>query len=141
MVPREMFRVWLAPRSGGGRMVRAAPDRVDRAGRCVASEAGLMAGRHSKRRRAHVQLPAQRGPRPVHITDAVGITDARTRVEHLMTDVSAMQHRHSGRYLALCGLEVLAASLAEREHSHCQPCREQATAPGGRPALSRERGR
>ncbi len=49
--------------------------------------------------------------------DAVGITDARTRVEHLVTDVSAMVHRHAGRYLALCGVEVVAASLAERERA------------------------
>ncbi len=98
-----------------------------------------MAGRHSKRRSAHAQAPppAQPGPRPVEVSDAAGITDARTRVEHLMTDASAMEHRHSGRYLALCGIEVLAASLAEREHSRCQPCREQAMPPSGQSVLSR----
>jgi hypothetical protein len=78
-----------------------------------------MAGRHSKRG-AHARIPTQRE------SLSVGITDARTRIEHLMTDVSAMAHRHSGRYLALCGAEVLAASLAERERGQCQPCREQA---------------
>ena len=93
-----------------------------------------MAGRHSKRG-AQARIPAQRGPHP----DAVGITDARTRIEHLMTDASAMAHRQAGRYLALCGAEVLAASLAERERGQCQPCRELAapTAPGARPARPR----
>jgi hypothetical protein len=79
-----------------------------------------MAGRHSKRR-AHAripeqQTPGQRGPRPV------GIIDARTYVEHLMTDEAVAAHRHSGRYLALCGAQVLAASLAEPRRSRCQPC-------------------
>ncbi len=78
-----------------------------------------MAGRHSKRG-ARARISGQRGPRPI------GITDARTRVEHLMTDAVAMEHRHTGRYLALCGAEVLAASLLERHRSQCQPCREQA---------------
>jgi hypothetical protein len=69
----------------------------------------------------------------VWITDAVGITDARTRVEHLMTDVSAMEHRNSGIYLALCGSEVVAASLTDPGRGQCQTCREQAasTASGG----------
>lgn len=79
-----------------------------------------MAGRHSKRRNAHPLIPQQRGSR------LVKITDARTRVAHLMTDVSAMEHRQAGRYLALCEVEVLAASLAERERGQCAPCSEQA---------------
>jgi hypothetical protein len=72
-------------------------------------------GRH-RRQPAHTRIPAQRGPRPV------GITDARTHVEHLMTDEAVAAHRHSGRYLALCGAQVLAASLAEPRRSRCQPC-------------------
>jgi hypothetical protein len=39
----------------------------------------------------------------------------------------AMEHRHAGRYLALCGSEVLAGSLVEQERGQRQPCREQAT--------------
>ncbi len=97
-----------------------------------------MAGRHNKRG-THAQVPEQR--RPVGVTDAVGITDAHTRVEHLMTDASAMEHRHAGRYLALCGIEVLAASLTERERSQCQPCREQATPPAPSPRPTRPRWR
>lgn len=79
-----------------------------------------MAGRHSKRG-VHARIPEQRGPRPV-----VGITDARTQVEHLMTDASAMEYRHAGRYMALCGIEVLAASLLDPGRSWCQPCQRRA---------------
>lgn len=78
-----------------------------------------MAGKHRHQPHAvHVQLqlPAQRGPRPV------GITDARTRIEHSMTDESAARHRHSGRYLALCGVQVLAASLATPSRGRCGAC-------------------
>jgi hypothetical protein len=64
-----------------------------------------MAGQHSKRRGAQAQVPEQRGPRPL------GITDAQTHLEHLVTEESLAAHRHSGRFLALCGIEVLAASL------------------------------
>lgn len=85
-----------------------------------------MAGRHSKRA-AHAQVPEQRRPHPAGVTDAMGITDAQTRVEHLVTDASASEHRHAGRYLALCGIEVVAASLTERERGQRRPCHEQAT--------------
>jgi hypothetical protein len=68
-----------------------------------------MAGRHSRRRRwqgprARVVIPAQREPRPL------GMTDALTRVEHLVSDESVASHRHTGNYLAFCGQHVLAAS-------------------------------
>lgn len=76
--------------------------------------------RHSKRRGARARIPERRRPHPV------AITDARTRVEHLMTDAAAMEHRHSGRYLALCGSEVLAASLTDPGRGRCRPCRELA---------------
>lgn len=59
----------------------------------------------------------------------MGIVDARTRVEHLITDVSA-EHRHAGRYLVLCGSVVLAASLTSRGVTGAgsavnEPCDEQ----------------
>ncbi len=72
-------------------------------------------GRH-RRQAAHTAIPAQRGPRPL------GIIDARTHVEHLMTDESAMAHRHSGSYLALCGVRVLAASLTAPDRGRCPRC-------------------
>lgn len=73
-----------------------------------------MAGRHSKRRHTHARV--QRGPRLMRITDA------RTRIEHLMTDASAVKHRHLGSYLTLCGAQVLAASLAEPSRGRCSQC-------------------
>ena len=75
-----------------------------------------MAGKHSKRRGAHARIPEQRGPRPV------GITDACTHLEHLVSDESVMAHRHTGIYLALCGEWVLAASLTQPSRSWCPAC-------------------
>lgn len=75
-----------------------------------------MAGKH---RRGAVQVPVQRGgARPP------GMVDARTRLEHLVTDESAFEHRHSGRYLALCGAQVLAASLVDPGRGRCQVCEQ-----------------
>jgi hypothetical protein len=73
-----------------------------------------MAGRHSKRRVAHPQVPEQWGPRPL------GITDALTHVEHLVSDESVAAHRHMGLYLALCGMTVLAASLTDPGRGWCR---------------------
>lgn len=75
-----------------------------------------MAGRHSKHRDTHAQLPEQRGPRPV------GITDARTHLEHLVSDQSVRTHRHAGQYPALCGMTVLAASLTDPGRGWCHEC-------------------
>lgn len=75
-----------------------------------------MAGRHSKRG-AHARIPQQRGPRR-----PVGIVDAQSGIEHLVTDASAMEHRHSGRYLALCGARVLAASMTDPGLRRCAEC-------------------
>jgi len=80
-----------------------------------------MAGRHRKRPGLHVPIPQQRipqrhGPRPA------AIVDAQSGVEHLITDASAMEHRHSGRYLALCGAKVLAASLTDPGGRRCSEC-------------------
>jgi hypothetical protein len=74
-------------------------------------------GKHRRVSRvAHIAIPVPRGPRPV------GIIDAKTHIEHLMTDESAVAYRHSGRYLALCGVEVLAASLAAPDRGRCPMC-------------------
>jgi len=75
-----------------------------------------VAGRHSKRRGARAQAPAQRGPRPL------GITDAHTHIEHLVSDQSVAAHRHTDHYLALCGMTVLAASLTDPGRGWCREC-------------------
>jgi hypothetical protein len=71
-------------------------------------------GKH--RRQVHVRIPGQRVQRPL------GIIDARTHVEHLVSDESAIAHRHRGHYLALCGVTVLAASLTDPGRGRCQEC-------------------
>jgi hypothetical protein len=51
-----------------------------------------------------------------------GIVDAETYVEHWVTDRSAAEHRHSGRYLTVCGIQVLAASLTAPPRGRCMVC-------------------
>ena len=75
-----------------------------------------MAGRHSKRAGAHVGTPGQRRMRPV------GVIDARTHIEHLVSERSASAHRHAGCYVAHCGAMVLASSLTEPGHGRCPEC-------------------
>jgi hypothetical protein len=82
-----------------------------RAGRAV------MAGKHRLHARAaNAPVPGQRGTRPV------GVTDARTRVEHLVRDESLVAQRHTGRFVAVCGVEVLAASLTDPGRDRCRDC-------------------
>lgn len=75
-----------------------------------------MAGRHSKRRGAHAEIPQQ------WRSCALGVTDAQTHLEHLVTDESLAAHRHSGRFPAKCGTEVLAASLTDPGRGRCPEC-------------------
>jgi hypothetical protein len=75
-----------------------------------------MAGRHSKRAGAHVGIPGQRGMRPF------GVIDARTHVEHLVSEQSVAARRHAGCYVAHCGAMVLAASLTEPGLGRCPEC-------------------
>jgi hypothetical protein len=37
-------------------------------------------------------------------------------------DESAVAHRHAGRYLTVCGAQVLAASLTASQRSQCPAC-------------------
>ena len=75
-----------------------------------------MAGRHSKRSGVDVGIAGQRGMR------CLGVIDAQTRVEHLVSERSAAAHRHAGCYVAQCGAMVLAASLTEPGRGHCAEC-------------------
>lgn len=79
-----------------------------------------MAGKHragrSRRTSTHMAIPAQQGPRPI------GIADARTRIEHLVTHQAFGKYRRSGRYLAVCGARVLAASLTAPDRGRCSDC-------------------
>jgi hypothetical protein len=57
-----------------------------------------------------------------HQHRSIRIVDARTSTEHLITDESVAAHRHVGRYLAVCGAQVLAASLTAPQRSRCPVC-------------------
>lgn len=50
------------------------------------------------------------------------MTEVHTRSVHLMTDDAAVAGRRVGRYVAICGAEVLAASLATPESGYCRSC-------------------
>jgi hypothetical protein len=58
-------------------------------------------------------------PSAHHQHRSMRMVDARTSMEHLITDESVVAHRHAGRYLAVCGAQVLAASLIAPQRSRC----------------------
>lgn len=43
---------------------------------------------------------------------------------HLVTDDAMAAGRRAGRYVAVCGSEVIAASLTTPESRHCRACRQ-----------------
>lgn len=53
---------------------------------------------------------------------AVTVADARTGTEHLVTDDGIATGRRAGRYRAVCGELVLAASLIAEPARHCPIC-------------------
>ena len=57
------------------------------------------------------------------------VTDARTHRAHLVTDDASTVGRASGRYQALCGVTVLAASLTTPDRGRCDTCTHLATPP------------
>ncbi|MGQ0777150.1 MAG: hypothetical protein ACT4NY_22505 [Pseudonocardiales bacterium] len=53
---------------------------------------------------------------------AQSMFDSRTLIEHLI-DLDVMTAARSrGCYIALCGADVLAASMATEERDFCRPC-------------------
>jgi hypothetical protein len=53
----------------------------------------------------------------------VEMVDARTLTAHLLTDAALAAGRHGeGRYVALCGADVLPASLTAPERAYCTSC-------------------
>ncbi len=56
----------------------------------------------------------------------IAMTDATTGTAHLVTDESvAAGRRAGGRYVAVCGAQVLAASLTMPERDQCQSCQSR----------------
>lgn len=72
-----------------------------------------MAGRH--RLNSHRVITKRRG---------VEMVDIRTLVAHVLSDAAAVAGRRGGgRYIALCGTEVIPASLtAAPEGGYCGSC-------------------
>ena len=50
------------------------------------------------------------------------VTDAPTLGAHLVAEDAILAGRRAGRYRAVCGSVVLAASLTAEEHGHCKKC-------------------
>ncbi|MGH3885993.1 MAG: hypothetical protein ACRDSZ_05365 [Pseudonocardiaceae bacterium] len=85
-----------------------------------------MAGKHSSigalRSWLFADRPAQQATiaRPA----AIEMVDARTLAAHLVTDeaIAVGRQRGKGRYIARCGVEVLAASLTQAPQRPCRSC-------------------
>jgi hypothetical protein len=73
-------------------------------------------GKHRRlRRRARLALR-----RPA----LVAWVDLRTSITHLLTpDAAAAGRVGGGRYIALCGADVIPASMTEPGRGYCQSCR------------------
>ncbi|MGH3914114.1 MAG: hypothetical protein ACRDTC_12020 [Pseudonocardiaceae bacterium] len=70
-------------------------------------------------------------PRPVSRPALVlSVVDTRSGTLHQVPLESVALHRHSGRYPALCGIEVPAASLTTPAADHCRDCATR-TQPAG----------
>jgi hypothetical protein len=72
-------------------------------------------GKH-RRSATNRPMPSAHQHRPIRIVGA------RTSMEHLVTDESVVADRHAGRYLAVCGAQVLAARLTAPQRSRCPVC-------------------
>jgi hypothetical protein len=82
--------------------------------RCVVADATVGAVRTAS-------ASSLTSPVLTEVTDIGGVV-------HLVSDNSMQAGRVVGRYAALCGCEVLAASLTEPERRHCADCRDRGAA-------------
>lgn len=57
---------------------------------------------------------------------AVELIDAETGTTHLVSDEEVDSGRHAGRYVAVCGAVVLAASLTAPAKKYCRSCAQWA---------------
>ncbi len=55
----------------------------------------------------------------------LAVTDAQTSLAHLVTVQAMAAGRPHGRYTAVCGYPVLAASLTAPESDSCRACRRR----------------
>ncbi len=90
-----------------------------RAGGATTAKIGERDGRQTPRC-CHPVDTDSRGPRTPR---AIAMTDAATSAAHLVTDKSVAATRRAGSlYVAVCGAQVLAASLTTPERGQCQSC-------------------
>lgn len=61
----------------------------------------------------------------------LSVVDSRSGVVHLVAMETAALHRHSGRYPALCGVEVISASMLAGPGRECADCVSLAQADAG----------
>jgi hypothetical protein len=87
-----------------------------------------MAGQHRYRFGATLRAILVRGPRarrPVASTPgcAIGFADGATGIAHRVTaEAFATGRRTGGRYVALCGAQVLPVRLTAPARYHCPAC-------------------
>ena len=55
-------------------------------------------------------------------TLVLSVVDGRTKVAHLVASDTARRHRQAGRYPALCGENVITASLITEPAADCRQC-------------------
>ncbi|MGH3799847.1 MAG: hypothetical protein ACRDTD_06900 [Pseudonocardiaceae bacterium] len=78
-----------------------------------------MAGKHRSVRRWRRATSTE----PPERLYAIEMVDARTGAAHLVTDQAVTAGRRSGgRYAAVCGQQVLGASLTEPPRGTCHSC-------------------
>ncbi|MGH3813548.1 MAG: hypothetical protein ACRDUV_14035 [Pseudonocardiaceae bacterium] len=58
-----------------------------------------------------------------HTAALRAVTDVSSSLAHLVTDEQMAAGRRFGRYTAVCGDHVLAASLTAPESGYCKRCR------------------
>jgi hypothetical protein len=75
----------------------------------------VMGGKHSKGA-AHAQtIPAQR-------RIGIEVVDAQTRITHRVASDELLAGRIAGTYEALCGAQLLSASLTDPGRARCAEC-------------------
>lgn len=74
-----------------------------------------MAGKHSKRAAHAPTIPAQRRP-------GIELVDAQTRITHRVASDELLAGRIAGNYQALCGTQLLSASLTDPGRARCAEC-------------------
>lgn len=68
----------------------------------------------------------------MNVSLVLRMVDSQTSLQHIVRAEDASLHRHSGRYPALCGAEVVAASLSAGASHICRECQSLTVSASGR---------